>query len=162
MSQIGDSYSIFHVSSVYYVIDFKCIIFLACILLYGLLQQRKRDILKAVSVVGDIMKKFDAFLYLSSVSAGIGLIAANLVSVYDVSDYQPAVLSMTTSTVALPEVEALPQIQQAQDCADCDAPARYARQREVAGSPAGRVISNRDLANMQTRVVPVTGAGVHR
>ena len=149
-------------SSVYYVIDFKCIIFLACILLYGLLQQRKRDILKAVSVVGDIMKKFDAFLYLSSVSAGIGLIAANLVSVYDVSDYQPAFLSMTSSPVAVPAVEALPQIPQTQDCADCDVPAQRTRQTDVAGSPSGRVVSNRDLANMQAPVVPVSGAEVHR
>jgi hypothetical protein len=150
------------VSSVFYVIDFKRIVFLACILLYGLLQQRKRDILKAVSVVGDIMKKFDAFLYLSSVSAGIGLIAANLVSVYDVSDYQPAVLSMTASSVVVPELEVVPQTPQAQDCADCDTPSLRARQRDVAGLHSGRVVSNRDLAHMQAPVVPVSGAGVHR
>lgn len=149
-------------SSVFYIIDFKRIVFLACILLYGLLQQRKRDILKAVSVVGDIMKKFDAFLYLSSVSAGIGLIAANLVSVYDVSDYQPAVLSMTSSSVAMPELEVLPQAPQTQDCADCTAPSQHVRQTDVAGSQSGRVVSNRDLTNMQAPVVPVSGAGVHR
>lgn len=126
------------------------------------MQQRKRDILKAVSVVGDIMKKFDAFLYLSSVSAGIGLIAANLVSVYDVSDYQPAVLSMTSSPAAVPALDALPEILPAQDCVDCDAPTRRERQAEAAASLAGRVVSNRDLANMQAPVVPVTGAGVHR
>lgn len=125
-------------------------------------QQRKKDILKAVSVVGDIMKKFDAFLYLSSVSAGIGLIGVNLFSVLDVSDYQPAIFSETPAQLVMPVTDVAPPASVAAECADCAAPTPRAEMAGAARPAAGRLVSNRELLNKPAAVLPVTGAGVHR
>ena len=117
------------------------------------------------------MKKFDALLYLSSVAAGIGMIAANLFSVYDVSDFNPSAQPVALAEYPLPTVvaaetgnaPALPEM--ASDCVDCVEPsggkpeshlAAVARKRD------GRALSSRELGGAHGLVVPVSGAGVQR
>lgn len=104
------------------------------------------------------MKKFDAFLYLSSVSAGIGMIAANLLSVYDVSDYQPTLLSMPSAVVAPAPAAVVAVAVPDVVCKDCRNQGQGNLPSEtVAVRSAGKVLSGKDLAAGAAQVVPVSG-----
>jgi hypothetical protein len=120
----------------------------------------QKNALKVVSLVGDKMKKFDAFLYLSSVSAGIGMIAANLLSVYDVSDYQPSMLSMPPAIVVSAPAAVVSAAASEVICKDCRRQSQDdpSLELEIATArSAGKVLSGKDLAAGATQVVPVSG-----
>lgn len=104
------------------------------------------------------MKKFDAFLYLSSVSAGVGMIAANLLDVYDVSDYQPNMFSLTSAVVApAPAVVAAVTVPEVV-CKNCRSqPENTSAPEMAAAKSAGKVLSGKDLATGAAQVVPVSG-----
>lgn len=113
------------------------------------------------------MKKFDALLYLSSVGAGVGMIAANLLSVYDVSGYSPAALasnSVVAAHVAVSDIYStktpalnIPD----QTCPSC---LIFEPQNAVNphGEKKGRTLSSRELGGVNGVVVPVSGAGLQR
>lgn len=116
------------------------------------------------------MKKFDALLYLSSVAAGMGMIAANLFSVYDVSDFDPAARPVVLAdypppVVVAAEKTAAPAMQEKMGgCADCLELHTGKSELHVAAEKKrdGRALSSRELGGGHGLVVPVSGAGVQR
>lgn len=118
---------------------------------------------------GHKMKKFDALLYLSSVGAGIGMIAANLLSVYDVSGYSPAVLAaspvvavrVVTADLSPAKTAALNNAPE-QACTTCLV---FEQQQEASipsGTSKGRTLTSRELGGVNGVVVPVSGSGLQR
>lgn len=97
------------------------------------------------------------------------MIAANLFSVYDVSDFDPAVQPVVLAEYPLPVVVAgkgaAPAVPKgAVDCADCLEPHAGRSELHVveARKHDGRALSSRELGAGHGLVVPVSGAGVQR
>lgn len=86
------------------------------------------------------------------------MIAANLLNVYDVSDYQPTMVSMPSAVVTSAPVAVVTVATAEVGCKDCRRQQQNQTSLDVATTkPAGRVVSGKDLAAGSAQVVPVSG-----
>lgn len=86
------------------------------------------------------------------------MIAANLLNVYDVSDYQPTIVPTLPAALASAPTAAVAVVASDVNCKDCLPRQQNQTSIEVATTrPVGRVVSGKDLVAGSAQVVPVSG-----